>query len=271
MTITFTITCPPPFLLFHVVVLVCQVVVWDTRKPSSLPVRRTGLGGGEGHTHPVYALAARPPPLVTSPSSEEEEGDNLLAGGAASASVSAAASSGASSSSSSASSSSSHPSTHGSSSSSSAHGWTLVSASSDGLVCEWDPAALLSPTERLQLAYLPSPAAAAAEAARAKLTLTSANPTGATGAAAGAVEQQHGPLPVSVASLGLLRGMAAPAPPSSTLPLGSSSSSSNDSGDSSSSSSSLFCDAVCVGAESGDLFLAPLDGSYSASLKKVGG
>ena len=50
-----------------------QVVIWDTRRKSNLPVRRSALGNGEGggragrgaagplsgHSHPVYGLALR--------------------------------------------------------------------------------------------------------------------------------------------------------------------------------------------------------------------
>lgn len=71
-----------------------QVVVWDVRASSNLPVRRTALGGT--HTHPVYSLASRRD-------------------------------------------------THNS--------WSLVTASSDGLLCEFDSRNLLEPTQRMPLSF----------------------------------------------------------------------------------------------------------------------
>jgi dynein intermediate chain, cytosolic len=69
--------------------------VWDVRSSSSLPVRRTALGGN-CHTHPVYSMTYR----------REHSG------------------------------------------------WSLVTASSDGKVCEFDPRNLLSPKQTLPLSFL---------------------------------------------------------------------------------------------------------------------
>lgn len=70
------------------------MVVWDVRASSSLPVRRTALGG-QSHSHPIYSMSSRR--------------DHS--------------------------------------------GWSLVTASSDGLICEFDPRNLLEPTLRMPLSF----------------------------------------------------------------------------------------------------------------------
>jgi WD40 repeat protein len=110
-----------------------QIVLWDTRKPSSLPVRRTAHGG-ESHTHPVYCMAQRSSsgglaaynPADHAPGSFGL-GVEVFGRGATKK--------------------------DGPSFSQSNQATTLVTASTDGVLSEWSMDNLLHPSERVVLRY----------------------------------------------------------------------------------------------------------------------
>jgi hypothetical protein len=148
-------------------------VVWDLRRPSALPARRSELG----HAHPVYALALR---------------DDAPAAAAAAGFASSG----------------------------------LVTASTDGMVCEWSLDQLLKP------------------ATAAVLRFASASASAPKGLGLGGGLGRSHEVPAAVSALSLVRGAQALA-----------SSGSDGSGSGGAASQPWY---ALVGAESGDLCLAPL-------------
>jgi hypothetical protein len=163
-------------------------VVWDLRRPSALPARRSELG----HAHPVYALALR--------------GDAPAAADAA-----------------------------GIVGSSGASGW-LVTASTDGMVCEWSLDQLWKPATAAVLRF------ASASASAPKGLGSSGG-----GGLGGGFGRSH-TAPAAVSALSLVRGAQALA----------GSGSGSDGGGGGGASRPWY---ALVGAESGDLCLAPLQAS----------
>jgi len=169
--------------------------VWDLRRPSALPARRSELGFG--HSHPIYALALRNDQhsAVAASTTNANSGHSHRGGGTATEEY-------------------------------------LVTASTDGLICEWSLDQLLKPSSSSILRFSSSSSSSSSSKS---------------------FHSGNSAVPAAITALNLVRGAVA-------------STAKNSSGSNSTAESRSHPAYALVGAESGELCLTPLLSAHETAM-----